>query len=82
MITTCRACRNDVNVPMYFYDIRITTEVFIPGDANEYRAVALAKATCPRCGEEINEKFSSVITRGDIVWLAIGMGGARDEEIH
>lgn len=72
MIVTCQHCKEEVDVSMYFYNHMITKEQFLPTDAVEYKAFVIGKAICPFCGAEINKKFSSIISRKDIIRLAIG----------
>lgn len=75
MKITCKRCKEEVEVAMYFFNKRITTKCYLPGDPEEYHAVTFGRAICPCCGAEINEKFSSMISSKDIVQLAIGQGG-------
>jgi hypothetical protein len=75
MITTCKCCREEVEVNMFFYNRKILSTRLMPDDLEDYRAVVRGRAICPCCGAEINEEFSSLISRRDIVRLAIGKGG-------
>ena len=68
----CKYCKNTVDIPMYFYDHRIHTATDFMTTAKEYTSVIWGKAICPCCGSEINEMFSSVISKRDIERLAIG----------
>ena len=72
MLITCQHCKQEVDVPMYFYNHMIIEEHFFLSNATEYKAFVIGKAICPCCGSEINEKFSSIIDDTDIVKLAIG----------
>lgn len=72
MKITCKACKKEVKVSMYFYDERIERRQFLPSDPVEYRAVADGKAICPACGADICERFSTLISDRTIVWLAMG----------
>ena len=75
MIVTCNRCREKVEVVFYYYEQQITSERFRPTDTTEFRATTMAKAICPCCGAEINQRFSSLISSMDIVRLAIMEGG-------
>lgn len=67
---TCNKCKEEVAVPLYFYDIRILTEEG-PMYRNEgYVASAIGKAICPCCGNEIREHCRCPIYNEDIVELA------------
>ena len=72
MKITCKHCKQEVEVPMYFYNARITTEAYLQLNAEEYRAIINGKAICPLCGTEIREIFHSRISSEDILWLATG----------
>ena len=69
MRITCRHCKQEVDVPMYFYNPRITTETFLQLNTAEYKAFVDGKAICPVCGTEIREIFHSTISTDDIIWL-------------
>lgn len=71
MLITCKHCKQEVNVPMYFYDAMITTETYL-NLHQDYKAIVNGKAICPACGTEIQEIFYSTISTDDIVWLATG----------
>ena len=80
---TCRNCRQETRVPMYFSDARITTERYSTFDANEYRAIVTGKAICPHCGREINEIFNGLISRSDIIHFATKRNSGGDvNEMH
>jgi hypothetical protein len=71
MITiTCKHCKNEITVPMYFSDVKITNESYMALDAVEYRAIATGKAICPLCGNEVREICSNVFSRQDIIDFA------------
>ena len=72
MNITCRRCKEEVDVSMYFYDAQIIKTSFLPTDAETYAAVSRGKAICPLCGHEINEYFRSEILERDIIALAVG----------
>ena len=67
---TCNRCKQEVVVPLYFYDIRILVEDNPVNMNREYTASALGKAICPNCGNEIQEHCKSLITLSDIENLA------------
>ena len=71
MVTiTCKNCRQEITVPMYFSDIKITTEVYTTFDTKDYRAMATGRAICPLCGAEVYEIFNGLITKSDIISFA------------
>lgn len=71
MITiTCNHCRNEITVPMYFSDVRITNASYMKFDEVEYRAMATGRAICPRCGSEVKEICSNVFSKQDIIDFA------------
>lgn len=67
---TCKHCKEEVIVPLYFYDIRILVEDNPMNMRREYTASALGKAICPCCGNEILEHCKCPITLSDIENLA------------
>ena len=67
---TCNHCKEEVVVPLYFYDIRILVDDDPAKMRREYIASALGKAICPHCGNEIREHCKSLITLSDIENLA------------
>ena len=71
MKITCKHCKNEVDVSMYFYDAQIISTTHFFGDQVLYDAAARGKAICPLCGCEINEYFCSMISSSEIVTLAI-----------
>lgn len=72
MKITCKNCKQETEVPMYFYNTRITTETYARLGAQEYKAFVDGKAICPLCGTEIREIFHSRISSEDIIWLTTG----------
>ena len=71
MITiTCNHCRNEITVPMYFSDVKITSGAYMPYDTVDYRAVATGRAICPVCGHEVNEICSNLFSKQDIIDFA------------
>ena len=67
---TCNRCKEEVAVPLYFYDVRILTRDEPMYRDKEYVASAIGKAICPCCGNEIREHCSSPIFNDDIIDLA------------
>lgn len=67
---TCNKCKQEVTVPLYFYDIRILTEKEPMYRDKEYIASAMGKAICPCCGNEIREQCSKPICEDEIIELA------------
>lgn len=67
---TCNRCKEEVVVPLYFYDIRILTEDEPMYHNKEYVASAMGKAICPQCGNEIREHCRCPIFNDDIIDLA------------
>lgn len=67
---TCNKCKQEVTVPLYFYDIRILTEEEPIYRNKTYVASAIGKTICPCCGNEIYEHCSNPIFKDDIVALA------------
>ena len=72
MRITCRHCKEEIDVAMYFCNHIITKESSFCDRYIEYEAAVTGKTICPCCGTEINERFSSTIYNDDIVRLAIG----------
>lgn len=73
MRITCRSCKQEVEVVMYFYNTEILTEsVYCDPWKKIYIASVDGKAICPLCGKEIREIFNTRITDDDILWLATG----------
>ena len=71
MNITCKCCKEEVEVSMYFYNSQIIKTSFLPDDAETYTAVSRGKAICPICGYEMNEWFRSEISEKDIIALAV-----------
>jgi hypothetical protein len=67
---TCNRCKEEVVVPLYFYDIRILMEDEPIYHSKEYIASAMGKAICPQCGNEIHEHCRCPIFNDDIIKLA------------
>jgi hypothetical protein len=67
---TCNKCKEEVSVPLYFYDVRILTEDDRINMTQYYIASALGKAICPHCGNEIREQCRCPIFKDDVVELA------------
>lgn len=67
---TCNKCKQEVTVPLYFFDIRILTEEEPMYRTKSYVASAIGKAICPCCGNEIREHCRNPIFDDDIVALA------------
>jgi hypothetical protein len=67
---TCTKCKQEVTVPLYFYDINIITEGESLDFTKTYIASAVGKAICPCCGDEIYEHCRNPIYNDDIVALA------------
>ena len=72
MNITCKRCKEEVDVSMYFYDAQIIKTSFLPTDAETYDAVSRGKAICPLCGYEMNEYFCSQIPEREIIALSVG----------
>lgn len=67
---TCNRCKEEVVVPLYFYDVRILVEDNPMSMHREYTASAIGKAICPQCGNEIREHCRCPIFDSDIKDLA------------
>lgn len=67
---TCNNCKEKVDVPLYFYDVRIIVEDNPMTMCREYTASAMGKAICPCCGHEIREHCKRPIYPNDIIELA------------
>lgn len=68
--TVCNKCKEEVAVPLYFYDVRILVEEDPTIMHREYIASAIGKAICPCCGNEIREHCRCPIFDADIKDLA------------
>jgi hypothetical protein len=67
---TCNKCKEEVAVPLYFYDTRIVVEDSPTTMHREYTASAMGKAICPCCGNEIREHCKCPIFYDDIIQFA------------
>lgn len=67
---TCNKCKEEVTVPLYFYDVRIIVEDNPLTMHRDYIASAMGKAICPCCGNEIREHCRCPIFNDDIIDLA------------
>ena len=68
MKITCKSCKQQVEVNMYFYN----AEIKVIDDLDRlgkklYTATADGKAICPNCGKEIREIFYRFIPDKDII---------------
>jgi hypothetical protein len=70
MKVICNNCKQEVEVPMYFYDERLTTTRSHLQLIGEYEASINGMAICPFCGNTIRETFHSMISKEDIIRLA------------
>ena len=72
MNVTCKACKQEVDVALFFYDAHIQ-KVEDPIQCLSYPiALCRAKAICPCCGQEIYEHFEKEISKQTIIKLATG----------
>ena len=71
MKVTCPRCKNEPEVYLYYYDAQITTQQYIPMSNVEHTARVKGKAICPCCGAEIVKTFDKVISKEDIIRLAV-----------
>lgn len=71
MKVTCPRCKNESAVYLYYYDAQITTQQYIPTSNIEHTARVKGKTICPCCGAEIVETFDKVISKEDIIRLAV-----------
>lgn len=67
---TCNKCKEEVTVPLYFYDVHIIVEDNPLTMHRDYIASAMGKAICPCCGNEIREHCRCPIFNDDIIDLA------------
>lgn len=67
---TCDACKSEVDVNIYYYDYRITTESWHSLDDISYVAEVRGKALCPCCGATIQEHSRHTLTKGEIIELS------------
>ena len=72
MKLTCKNCKEEVDVSMYFYDSQIINQTYFLSNTVEYTAVTRGKAICPLCGHEMHEYFKSAISPREIIELAVG----------
>ena len=77
MKVTCNNCKQEVEVPMYFYNERITTTSYLQFNTEEYKAFIDGKAICPLCGNTMHEIFHSIISKEDIIWLTTNGRGIK-----
>ena len=68
--TVCNKCKEEVAVPLFFYDVRILFDDDLMSKYRGYTASATGKAICPCCGNEIREHYSCPIFDSDIKDLA------------
>ena len=67
MKCVCTACRQELDLQLYFYDVEIIKDMRYPLDDPEYYACAKIKGICPYCGYLIRDSLKSIISRNDIV---------------
>ena len=69
----CEGCRNEVDVALYFSNMRIIThEEGALNNTTYYEAACTGEAICPICGCNIHKQFKKAITGKNIVDLAVG----------
>lgn len=68
---TCKHCKQEVSVAMYYFNAKIITHENAYGAGEQcYEAVVNGKAICPKCGKEIIEIFRDEVSTGAIIKLA------------
>ena len=72
MRITCKYCKEEVDVALYFSDALITTEENFCEGYTYYVARTRGRAICPVCGTTIDKSFNERITKRDIIKLATG----------
>ena len=70
--TTCKHCKQEIDVFFYFNNPRITTETNAQAMVQCYTAITNAKTICSECGIAIEEVFKKTIAPSDIIKLATG----------
>ena len=71
---TCKNCRQEVEVAMYFYGAEIISQASYDEPGKQYyKAKVSGKATCPVCGMDIHETYWDDISTKDIINLAKGI---------
>lgn len=80
IILTCSGCKNKQSVRPFFYDIT-TSRCEDEFTGYKYsKAWVKAKWLCPDCGTENWEHFENEISKQEIIAIAIGKRGDRDDQ--
>jgi hypothetical protein len=67
MKCVCTACKQELDLQLYFYDVEIIKDTSYLELDPEYYACAKIKGICPCCGYLIRDSLKSVISCNDIV---------------
>lgn len=70
MIIECQYCKQQIDVPPYFFNERIEAEEDPIHFMRYYRASVEAKAICPLCGKEFRKIYHQLVSLEDIISLA------------
>ena len=67
---TCKHCKQEVVVPLYFSEAYIHIEDNPQNLQRDYIAMARGRTICPNCGNDIMEFCKCPLYRDDIIDLA------------
>lgn len=67
---TCDRCKQEIWIPFYFSNFKITTESYCSTGSVDYYARTTGTGICYCCGAQISKHFNSIITNDDIIALA------------
>lgn len=70
MIVECQHCKQQIDVPPYFFNERITVEEDPIYLRRFYKASVDAKAICPLCGHEFLKTYRQLVSLDDIISIA------------
>lgn len=64
----CTACKQESDLPLYFYDAQIVKDAYLPDPSRtDYYASVKVKGVCPYCGSLINNTVRKFISHDDII---------------
>ena len=67
MKITCDKCKEKIETTMYFHNENVVITEYPLSGGKEYNAVVWGRFFCPVCGAPNDHKFTSLISKTDII---------------
>lgn len=72
IMTQCEYCKEEVEVNMFYHNVRITSMTTTLFHHQCYTAVVEGRFICPKCGATVDKRYQRDISEKDIIKLARG----------